>query len=65
HADLATGWKKAAGPGKTPPAAAFASPVSEARALELARTAWNDPVERNKIVTSWFSDARSRYKGLK
>ncbi len=65
HADLATGWKKAAGPGKTPPAAAFSPPVSEARALELARTSWNDPVERNKVATSWFSDARKRYKALK
>jgi ABC-type Fe3+ transport system substrate-binding protein len=65
HVDLADGWKRVAAKGKALPAATFAPPVSEERALELARTSWKDPVERNKIATSWFSDARKRYKGLK
>jgi ABC-type Fe3+ transport system substrate-binding protein len=39
-------------------------PISEAEALELAKTEWSDPEVRNRRLTKWTNAARDTYKGL-
>jgi hypothetical protein len=42
-----------------------AMPISEAEALELAKTKWKDPVFRNRKLNEWSAFARAKYqKGM-
>ncbi|HXG50362.1 MAG TPA: extracellular solute-binding protein [candidate division Zixibacteria bacterium] len=39
-----------------------ATPISEAEALELARSKWKDPVFRNQRINDWIEFARAKYR---
>jgi len=62
HDALVTAWKKAGAKGI---ASFFKVPVSEEEGLKLAKDAWNDPVQRGKIVAQWKQDAAKAYAAVK
>ncbi len=61
HDGLAKAWDKTF-KNKKKAAAALKVPVSEAEAMNLAKTAWNDEVKRNKTINGWLTAAGKRYK---
>ena len=62
HGALQTAWKEAMSDGvsKDELSALSAVPVSEAEALELARS-WRDPEIRNRTMATWMGFAREKY----
>jgi iron(III) transport system substrate-binding protein len=66
HTELQNAWKAVIGRGLLSEdlAELGCMPVTEAEALELARTAWKDPVQRNQKRITWQSWAQAKYRRL-
>jgi ABC-type Fe3+ transport system substrate-binding protein len=64
--ELSKAWKGVIGRGLKPDEvrALCRPPISEAEAMELARTTWSDPAVRNSRLTEWTNAARQSYKKL-